>query len=475
MLFPTTDFAIFFAVVFLASWLLQPQPFRWKLFMVAASYFFYAWWDWRFIFLLGACTVVSQAGAEVTYHVRTEAARRWAMGLTVAALLGILGWFKYYGFLALSVDNALHTLGINNALPLLQITLPVGISFFTFMAISYVVDVYRGTVRPATWLDYAVYLSFFPHLVAGPIVRESELMPQIRERRDPRKVDFARAAWLIFSGLFLKVVISSYLATQIVDQVFANPSQHSSPETLMAIYGYAVQIFADFAGYTNIAIGVALLLGFQFPQNFEAPYTSQSIQEFWRRWHITLSRWLRDYVYIPLGGNRRGRRRTYINLMATMLLGGLWHGASWTFVAWGGLHGAALAWEHYRRERRTMLGLPDPPHTSGHIALRRFATFNFVCLGWVFFRAGSFGTAMAMLWQLLSGGLGPNPLITWAVLLSIGVGIGVQYLPDDIGFNLQTTFSRMPAWLQGVALGSGLFVITTLGPQGVAPFIYFRF
>jgi D-alanyl-lipoteichoic acid acyltransferase DltB (MBOAT superfamily) len=174
--------------------------------------------------------------------------------------------------------------------PLLQVTLPVGISIFTFMAISYVVDVYRGIVVPAAWLDYAVYLSFFPHLVAGPIVREAELMPQIRTRRNPRKVDFGRAAWLVMSGLFLKVVISSYLATQIVDPVFANPGQHSALEALFAIYGYAVQIFADFAGYTNIAIGVALLLGFEFPQNFDSPYTSQSVQEFWRRWHMTLSR-----------------------------------------------------------------------------------------------------------------------------------------------------------------------------------------
>jgi D-alanyl-lipoteichoic acid acyltransferase DltB (MBOAT superfamily) len=475
VLFPTTDFAIFFAVVFLASWLLQPTPVRWKLFMIGASYVFYAWWDWRFIGLLAACTLISQAGAEVTYHARRHAAKTWATGVTVALLLGILGWFKYYGFLALNVDNALHSMGIHGALPLLQITLPVGISFFTFMAISYVVDVYRGTVKPASWLDYAVYLAFFPHLVAGPIVRESELMPQIRKRRDPRMVDFSRAAWLIFSGLFLKVVISSYLATQIVDPVFANPGQHSSPEVLFAIYGYAVQIFADFAGYTNIAIGVALLLGFEFPQNFAAPYTSQSVREFWRRWHMTLSRWLRDYLYIPLGGNRKGQRRTYVNLMITMLLGGLWHGAAWQFVVWGGLHGGAQVWEHFRETRRRALKLPDPPQTAGRVALRRLGTFHFVCLGWVFFRAGSFGTAMLMLWRLLVGGFGSSPLVTSAVLLAVAFGIGMQYVPGDVGSRLQHVFSRLPAVAQGVLLGIGLFVITTLGPAGVAPFIYFRF
>jgi alginate O-acetyltransferase complex protein AlgI len=475
MLFPTTDFAIFFVIVFLASWLLQPTPLRWKCFMIAASYFFYAWWDWHFIFLLAGCTAISQVGAQWTYRARTEAAMRWAMGLTVAALLGLLFWFKYYVFLALNVNNALHLFGGHGGLPLLQVTLPVGISFFTFMAISYVVDVYRGIVVPANWLDYSVYLSFFPHLVAGPIVREAELMPQIRTRRDPRRVDFGRAAWLVLSGLFLKVVLSSYLATQIVDPVFAAPSQHSALESLFAIYGYAVQIFADFAGYTNIAIGVALLLGFEFPQNFDSPYTSQSVQEFWRRWHMTLSRWLRDYVYIPLGGNRKGSRRTYINLMATMLLGGLWHGASWTFVVWGGLHGGALAWEHHRMERRKRLELPDPPHDLRHVALRRFVTFNFVCLGWVFFRAGSFATALSLLLRLVIGWFQSSPLVTWGVLVAIAFGIGVQYLPDDVGFRVQSMFSRLPVWIQGIALGAGLFIISTLGPQGVAPFIYFRF
>jgi D-alanyl-lipoteichoic acid acyltransferase DltB (MBOAT superfamily) len=475
MLFPTTDFAIFFVIVFLGSWLLQPTPLRWKCFMILASYFFYGWWNWHFIFLLAGATAVSQFGARLTYRARTERSMRWAMGLTVAALLGLLVWFKYYVFLALNIDNVTHLFGGHDLLPLLEVTLPVGISFFTFMAISYVVDVYRGLVVPASWLDYSVYLSFFPHLVAGPIVREAELMPQIRTRRDPRKVDFGRAAWLILAGLFLKVVVSSYLATQIVDPVFANPGQHSALEALFAIYGYSVQIFADFAGYTNIAIGVALLLGFEFPQNFDSPYTSQSVQEFWRRWHMTLSRWLRDYVYIPLGGNRKGPRRTYINLMATMLLGGLWHGASWTFVVWGGLHGGALAWEHMRTERRKRLQLPDPPHDTWHVALRRLATFNFVCLGWVFFRAGSFATALSLLARLVVGWFQSSPLVTWGVLVAIAFGIGVQYLPDDVGFRVQSTFSRLPAWIQGVAIGAGLFVISTLGPQGVAPFIYFRF
>ena len=230
---------------------------------------------------------------------------------------------------------------MGDPIPLLQVTLPVGISFFTFMGLSYVIDIYRGSLEPSPWLDVAVFVAFFPHLVAGPIVRGSDLLPQIRRahRRDPRRIALPRAAYLIFAGLFKKVVLSSYISSQIVDPVFANPHTHSSLEVLLAIYGYAVQIYCDFSGYTDIAIGCALLLGFRFPENFNAPYTARSLQDFWRRWHMTLSMWLRDYLYIPLGGNQGSRRTMYRNIMITMVLGGLWHGAAWTFVAWGALHG----------------------------------------------------------------------------------------------------------------------------------------
>ena len=243
-------------------------------------------------------------------------------------------------------------------------TLPVGVSFFTFMAISYVVDTYRGELVPTTLMRFAVFQAFFPHLVAGPIVRAGELLPQLEQPRDPRRVDTGRAFFLIVTGLFLKVVIANHLATHIVDDVFAAPNRHSSLEVLVAVYGYAVQIFADFCGYTNIAIGVALLLGFEFPQNFASPYTAVSLQDFWRRWHMTLSRFLRDYLYIPLGGNRKGRIFTYRNLLLTMLLGGLWHGAAWTFVVWGGIHGLGLAVERATGWR---------PHTRAQVWFGRVA------------------------------------------------------------------------------------------------------
>ena len=268
------------------------------------------------------------------------------------------------------------------------------------MAISYVVDTYRGDFVPTTLEKFAVYLSFFPHLVAGPIVRPGELIPQLDVPRDPRRVDTSRAFYLIATGLFKKVVIANYLASHIVDQVFGAPGQHSSLEILIGIYAYAVQIYADFSGYTDIAIGLALLLGFKFPQNFDSPYAAVSLQDFWRRWHMTLSRWLRDYLYIPLGGNRKGTIITYRNLMLTMLIGGLWHGAGWTFIVWGGIHGVGLVVEHWRKQRP---GYVEPANTRRRRIIARVITFNIVCLAWVFFRADSFATAWDMLTGLFTG------------------------------------------------------------------------
>ncbi|HKH87246.1 MAG TPA: MBOAT family O-acyltransferase, partial [Acidimicrobiales bacterium] len=354
----------------------------------------------------------------------------------------------------------------------------VGISFFTFMGLSYVIDIYRRRLEPSPWLDVAVFVCFFPHLVAGPIVRGSDLLPQIirASRRDPRHIDLPRAAYLIFGGLFKKVVLSSYVSSAIVDPVFANPGLHSAPEVVFAVWGYAVQIYCDFSGYTDIAIGCALLLGFRFPENFNSPYTARSLQDFWRRWHMTLSFWLRDYVYIPLGGNQGPSKWSmYRNIMITMLLGGLWHGAGWTFVAWGALHGAGQCTGHWRRQRRVAQGLPAQSDGRLPVAWQRFATFQYVCLGWVFFRATSFSNAFAVLDRLLSGWSLPSPLVTFPVILTIIVGIGTQYVPQRVSFRVQDVFGRLRPALQGISLAAILLVITTMGPPGVAPFIYFRF
>ncbi|HYU67270.1 MAG TPA: MBOAT family protein, partial [Jatrophihabitantaceae bacterium] len=372
-------------------------------------------------------------------------------------------------------------LGLGLPSEVVSVTLPVGISFFTFQALSYVIDVYRRTFEPGRLLDFMVYLSFFPHVVSGPIVRAAEFMPQLKERHDPRKVDASRAFFLIFTGLFKKVVIANFLATEIVDIVFASPKQHGSVELLVGVYAYAVQIYADFSGYTDMAIGLALLLGFRFPQNFDRPYTATSLQDFWRRWHMTLSRWLRDYLYIPLGGNKKGKRRTYRNLMITMVLGGLWHGAAWTFVIWGTIHGAFLCIEHWRRSRQQVQWSTDEAPsriaTLRRVWLQRFVTFQIVCLAWVFFRAESLDNAVDVLARIFdpSHWADAAPLVTGGVLLAIAVGIGEQYIPTGLIGRAVARFSMLPPVAQGLVLGFALLLTNTLGPRGVAPFIYFRF
>jgi alginate O-acetyltransferase complex protein AlgI len=460
VLFPTVTFAVFFLIVLPVSWALMPHQRAWRAWILAASYVFYGWWDWRFVFLLAASTVVNHMLAVAIYRARSVPARKGFLALAVAFDLGLLGYFKYADFFLSSADNVLGTSWLVN------VTLPVGVSFYTFMAISYVMDTYRGQLVPASFARFAVFQAFFPHLVAGPIVRASELLPQLERPRDPRRVDTSRAFVLILSGLFLKVVIANHLSTHIVDDVFAAPERHSSLEVLVAVYAYAVQIFADFCGYTNIAIGLALLLGFEFPQNFASPYAAASLQDFWRRWHMTLSRWLRDYLYIPLGGNRKGRVLTYRNLLLTMLLGGLWHGAAWTFVVWGGIHGVGLAVERAVGWR---------PSSRGAIWFGRVLTFHIVCLGWIFFRADSFSRAGQVIERLFTAWGQPSPLVTTSVVLAIVVGIAGQYLrPGVVGATLRG-FRRLPTLAQAGCVGVLLTLINTLGPEGVAPFIYFRF
>jgi alginate O-acetyltransferase complex protein AlgI len=513
MLFPTVSFAVFFAIVLTVSWLLMPHRTWWKLFLTGASWFFYGCAGWGFVLLLAASTVFNHFMA---FNVdRTEGrSRRWWTGAAVAVNLGALAWFKYVGFLSTSASSLLDYLDLGIHLPVPRVLLPAGISFFTFQAISYVVDVKRRQLHPVGLLDFAVYLSFFPHLLAGPIVRASEFLPQTRQRLDPRDVEAGRALWLISRGLFKKVVIASYLATHGVDPLFAVPGRHAGIEALFGVYAYAIQIYADFSGYTDIAIGLALLLGIRFPENFDSPYRSLSLQEFWRRWHMTLSRFLRDYLYIPLGGSRKGPRRTYINLMVTMLLGGLWHGASWTFVAWGALHGGGLAFERARlwhRSRnllaRAAAGTPvaaqatpdgvRAPSNGDTAALaggegvapvvrvapvarvwtHRIAawaiTFNFVCLGWILFRASSFANAVQVFKQIFT--VGPHVPLNPMVVLIVVCALAVQWIPARRSAVFQQAFERWSLPAQALALAGVLVVIDAFGPAGVAPFIYFRF
>src|SRR5689334_8327943 len=392
----------------------MPRQRLWKPFIIVASYVFYGYASWKFCLLLGAVTLGNQGAARLIDRTASERARSWILGVAVALDLGVLGVFKYYAFFVEDIDRALGPLSL--PLPLLTIALPVGVSFFTFQAISYVVDVKRRLVEPASTIDVAIYLSFFPHLVAGPIVRAREFLPQLQEPRDPSRVAVGSGIALIALGLVKKLAIADTLARLVVDPVFAVPDAYAGPDLWLAAYAYTAQIYCDFSGYTDMAIGLALLMGYVFPQNFRSPYRATGFQDFWRRWHMTLSRFLRDFLYIPLGGNRKGRWKTYRNLMLTMVLGGLWHGAAWTFVLWGAFHGAGLSIERALGGR-----LPGPRW------LKWFCTFHLVVLGWVLFRAQSLSLAWTFLSRLFAGG--SPTLWTVPVVLAIVVVVGLQLVP----------------------------------------------
>lgn len=502
MLFPTFTFAAFFAVVLPVSWVLRERVTAWKLFILAASYYFYGYWDVRFLLLLAGMTLGNEVAAIAIHRSLDERARRLAVGMAVGLDLAVLGFFKYYDFFT---DSLERNLGLSS--PALDVVLPIGISFFTFQGISYVIDVYRKDTPPAPLLDFAVYLSFFPQLVAGPIVRAVEFLPELRSDRVPDQVEAGRAVVLIGRGLFKKVVIADFLGRAIVDETFGTPGEYGAVDVLFGIYGYAVQLYADFSGYTDMAIGIALLLGFRFPQNFDRPYAAVSIQDFWRRWHMTLSRWLRDYLYFPLGGNRRGRLRTYRNLLITMGLGGLWHGAAGTFVVWGLYQGMGMAAERFLSDLRGEQDVPldsrdvrikeiarlhsgaavdawreDPsspvPFTPLEVQslwLGRLVTFHFVCVGWVVFNSESLGRAGNVLWSLLHGWTETPQLVNPLVVLVIVGSIATQYVPPLLARQWAALFSVVHPVAVSVAFALWIMVVVALGPEGISEFIYFQF
>ena len=465
MVFPTIQFAIFFVIVLALNWALMPHPRVWKPFILVASAIFYGAASWSWVALLAGVILANQAAAVLVARAASARARTGIVAAAVAADLGLLGLFKYYDFFVQDVAALLDDVGLGTSLPLLSLALPVGISFFVFQAISYVVDVKRGLLAPARTVDVAIYLSFFPHLVAGPIVRAREFLPQLRTPRDPRDVAVGAGVVLIAIGLVKKVAIADYLAREVVDPVFAVPELYHAPDAALAALAYTAQIYCDFSGYTDMAIGLALLMGFVFPQNFASPYRSGSFREFWRRWHITLSRYLRDFLYIPLGGNRGGTARTIRNLMITMTLGGLWHGAAWTFVLWGALHGAALSVEH-------LLG----PSRIARVpaVLRWLIVFALVVFGWILFRSPDLDVAGAFLGRL--GSFGPATLATPVAVGLILLVIGGQLLPPRPldALRLRVEGLRVPALAVGLA-ATVLVVGATVPSQGVPPFIYFQF
>src|SRR5437773_8221390 len=424
MLFPTLGFLLFFLIVAAAMAVLDTRFAAKKAVLVIASYYFYAQWDWRFCFLLAASSALSYLAGQLIDAAPDQRRRQTILGIAVALHLGLLGLFKYLDFFVSSANQLARLLGLEHELPFLEVLLPVGISGITFHGISYVTDVYRGDAAVCRDpVDMALYMSFFPQLVAGPIVRAAYFLPQlVRPSTEP--IPIAPALLLILGGLFKKVVIANYLATGLVDPVFAAPTSYGAPDLLLAVYAYAVQIYCDFSAYSDIAIALAALLGLRFPANFNQPYRAERLREFWQRWHISLSTWLRDYLYRPLGGNRHGRWKTYRNLFLTMLLGGLWHGAAWKFIAWGALHGGGLAVE---RVLEPWIGRRALSPAAKIVAT--LIVFHFVCLAWIFFRAEDFAVASLFIGGLASGwGDGVQQAGPFVVALIV-LGLAGQFTP----------------------------------------------
>ncbi|MES2150844.1 MAG: MBOAT family O-acyltransferase [Pseudomonadota bacterium] len=471
MVFNSLTFVVFFACVLL----LHALPFSWrtrKVNLLLASYLFYAAWNPPFIILLWISTIVDWYAAQQLVHAERPSARRAWMLLSVVANLGMLAYFKYGSFALANFEALMQTFGLAYQAPTFDIVLPVGISFYTFATMSYTLDIYLRRATPArNFLDYALFVTFFPHLVAGPIMRPTELVPQFAEprRATPAMLRFGLA--LMTLGLFQKIVLADSFLAKSAELVYDGHAIPGALDAWVATLAFSGQIFCDFAGYSTTAIGAALCLGFAMPDNFRFPYAAVGFSDFWRRWHITLSAWLRDYLYIPLGGNRHGPARTYLALMATMLLGGLWHGASWGFVVWGGLHGLYLAAERALRARFS--GYRPGPAAMLALGALTFALIN---LSWVFFRAHSFGSAWTVLGAMLGQNTASVPILPTMALVSVPLIVGAIVLAHwrMRAQTLEEAVARASPLLLAAAWGLMGFAIIIAQGAGNA-FIYFQF
>ena len=473
MIFSSGVFLWLFSAFSLCYFALRHRTVLRLVFVTAFSYYFYYKSSGIYFFLLAIVTVSDFLLARWMSRASRQGIRKTCVALSLVVNLGLLAYFKYTNFLG-SCWASLTGGSFSAA----DIFLPVGISFFTFQSLSYTIDVYRRQIEPlGNLLDYAFYVSFFPQLVAGPIVRARDFIPQIRQPLVVTREMLGRGIFLIISGLFKKAIISDYISVNFVERIFDTPALYSGIENLMGVYGYALQIYCDFSGYSDMAIGIALLLGFRFGDNFRSPYKSASITEFWRRWHISLSSWLRDYLYISLGGNRKGKFRQYLNLLITMFLGGLWHGASWNFVLWGTLHGVALA-VHKAWMQLMGQGRGYQPH-----GLRRVVgiviTFHFVCLCWVFFRQTDFSQAWVMIHQIATD-LRPQlllPLIEgyWEVFALMALGFVLHFLPHRWEQSCERLAIRLPFLGQTLVLLLLIYWVIQVKGADIQPFIYFQF
>ncbi|MDO4929738.1 MAG: MBOAT family O-acyltransferase [Bacteroidales bacterium] len=443
------------------------------LYVTAFSYYFYYKNAGAYCALLALITLVNYFTALRMANCKTQGGRRFCLFLAVAFMLLQLGYFKYTNFISTSIVPL-----FGGESRVFDIFVPLGISFFTFQSLSYIVDVYRRQMAPTrSILDLAFFVSFFPTLLSGPILRARTFLPQLRQPLQVTREMFGTGLWFIMMGLFKKAVISDYIGENFVNRIFDNPSLYTGMENLFAVYGYALKLYCDFSGYSDMAIGIALWMGFQIPANFRAPYKSDSITDFWRRWHISLSTWLRDYLYISMGGNRCGRWRMYFNQFMTMLLGGLWHGASWNFIVWGCLHGAALCGHKAWRER---LGHDKHYHSTGW---RRIAaivlTFHLVCLCWLFFANATFEASGVMLSKIFTdfhGDLLPQFLAGYPAVMALIVGgFVLHYLPTSWNDGTCRLLVRLPLIAQLVIFLALIILVVQVRGSEVQPFIYLQF
>lgn len=470
MLFVELRFFVFFAITFAVVWMLRSNESR-KRVLTAASYLFYGVWDWRFLGLILLVTLVCWiVGGMAHGRPPDSRTRKWALGLGIVFSLGLLGVFKYFNFFADSFADFAALMGLSAGQVTLNLILPVGISFYVFQSISYMVDVHRGAIAAKrSFLDVAFYIAFFPQLVAGPIVRAADFVPQMDVARKWADVNVRACVALFLVGFFKKACISDNIAPY-VDLIFNDPAGYTAASVIAGVLLYGTQIYCDFSGYSDMAIGCAGLLGYKFMANFDSPYLSKNIQDFWRRWHISLSTWLRDYLYIPLGGNRHGNARRDANLMTTMVLGGLWHGASFNFVIWGFLHGLALMVE---RTWNKLVCTRVPAMGWVGAALGVTLTFYWVHLAWIFFRARTLPEALDitqtyLTWQ--SAGTQMLPPIVWPLIFGLA-GLHIFANKVKLGERIATLQPNSFA----VATGALAALALAFVPLGYRPFIYFQF
>jgi D-alanyl-lipoteichoic acid acyltransferase DltB (MBOAT superfamily) len=509
MLFPTFEFFLFFTVILVLNWYLKRWPIIWRLFLLLASYFFYSLWDVRFLyiiffvslfnFLTGLAIYFGGKNTPASDAAGMKAAKRTRpvgdipplrgrivhknfigkkpilIGTVIINIL-ILGLFKYYDFFRVSAESLLEKFGLPATLPFLEIILPLGMSFYIFRVISYNIDVYRKKYPPTTsLLDFLIYVAFFPQLLSGPIARADEFLPQLKAGGTKVIENTYEYFTLIFLGLFKKLVISSYLVSNITDDVFAVPENHASYVILLAVFAYSLVIYFDFSGYSDLAIGFAGLMGFKSPINFNSPYLSLNIKDFWRRWHITLSNWIRDYVYIPLGGSRKGLIRKYFNLMVAMLVVGLWHGAAVHFIFWGGLQGLGLVASHFLEDvKKTGMRKISIWRENFSKIFWWLITFSFVSFSWIFFRSDNMQSAFQFIKNLFYNQGIIEKLQTYTILVIL-IGFLLFLFEKQVIMALTLIQQKMPLliWFAFVIL----FVLSLfkLGPDIIPPFIYFSF